>query len=563
MKISTRIILLVVSAVLVIGAGLTATAIYYQDQSVKYFLAEYEKSAYNGKMVELENEVAIVTGAIRSIYDEGQGAGLSDEAIQERIKQTFRGIRLFEDKSGYIFIYDYEGNVVLYPIKPQDEGGNKIAVQDSNGKYLIKELIEEAKKGGGIVKYYFPKTPDGKPLPKISYAGSFEPYHWMIGVGVYVDNIESELDVIRSTMAENSRSMLLGIALLAAVLITVIIIAALSLVRVKVIDPLKKLIERTADLASGDGDLTKKLEIRGHDELAEVSEYVNRFIEKVRILIADAKQMSSENSSVAHELSTTSLETGRRVEEATEIVSTTTRQSEKMQQQMQEGIREAQGRKESIGAAKSDLDDANQAVLKMTEQIQYSASTEVELAHRVDQLSQDAEQVKQILTIIGDIADQTNLLALNAAIEAARAGEHGRGFAVVADEVRKLAERTQKSLIEINSTINIIVQGIVESSDAMSKNANRVEELAGVAKDVESRISRTFGVISDATLLADQTVEGYMRNANDLGQMVGGIGKINAISTDNARSVEEIAAAAEHLNKMTESLNNKLSQFKT
>jgi methyl-accepting chemotaxis protein len=185
------------------------------------------------------------------------------------------------------------------------------------------------------------------------------------------------------------------------------------------------------------------------------------------------------------------------------------------------------------------------------------------LAQKIQQLSSDAEQVKNILDVIGDIAEQTNLLALNAAIEAARAGEHGRGFAVVADEVRKLAERTQKSLVEINATINVIVQSIMDSSEQMSVNSKKVEELASTANGVETKIHELFDIMNLATKVADNTVNNYIKTGDDMGHMIENVAKINNISTQNARSVEEIASAAEHLNKMTETLNNKLAEFRT
>lgn len=360
--------------------------------------------------------------------------------------------------------------------------------------------------------------------------------------------------------SQDLRNKLIYVSLIMTLVMLIIIWIAVKKI---ITNPLNNLIEKAKELSSGDGDLTRKLKIIGHDEIAQASEQINHFIDKVRALICDAKSLSSENSSISHELSTTSLQVEKLVEKSTTIVYDTTSKANAIREEMSQSIEKAKSGKEDMLKANSSLHLASNSIMELTEEIQRSSEVEIELASKIHQLSNDAEQVKSVLTVISDIADQTNLLALNAAIEAARAGEHGRGFAVVADEVRKLAERTQKSLIEINATINVIVQSIMDSSEQMNSNSKKIETLAHSASDVENKIKDTFVLIDAVTAISEQTVDNYIRTGNDLDSIISKISEITKISSENSRSVEEIAGAAEHLSKMTEDLNSKLGEFRT
>ncbi|GAA6991747.1 methyl-accepting chemotaxis protein TlpB [Helicobacter pylori] len=557
-SLGTRIVFVVLAALISLG-GLFIGFVKIMQKDVSAQLMEHlETGQYKKREKTLAYMTELLEQGIHGYYKNFDNATARKMALD-----YFK--RINDDKGMiYMVVVDKNGVVLFDPVNPKTVGQSGLSLQSVDGVYYVRGYLEAAKKGGGYTYYKMPKYDGGVPEKKFAYSHYDEVSQMVIAATSYYTDINTENQAITEGVGkvfnENTTKLFLWI------LTATIALAVLTLIyaKLRIVKRIDGLVLKINAFSHGDKDLRTKIEVDDHnDEISQVGRGVNLFVENARLIMEEIKGISILNKTSMDKLVQITQETQKSMKNSSTTLNSVKNKATDIASMMNASIEQSQGLRKRLIETQGLIKENKDAIGDLFSQITESAHTEEELSSQVEQLSRNADDVKSILDIINDIADQTNLLALNAAIEAARAGEHGRGFAVVADEVRNLAGRTQKSLAEINSTIMVIVQEINTVSSQMNLNSQKMERLSDMSKSVQETYEKMSSNLSSVVQDSNQSMDDYAKSGHQIEAMVSDFVEVEKVASKTLADSSDILNIATHVSETAMNLDKQVNLFKT
>lgn len=560
-SIKTRLLLVIVVA-LAGMLGITALALMGEKSSL-----------LDDRKIKTRHLVEAAQGVLTHFHELQKTGAMSEEDAKQAAISTIKGMRY--DGKEYFWINDFSTPVpkmIMHPTVPALDGkvldaekfncatslqaGLLGPIEKTNGKKNLFIAFNEVANtaGDGFVTYNWPKPKAGggtteELFSKLSYVKKFDGWNWLLGSGIYVDDVDS--------LFWNRTIWLTATVLGVTALIGILLVAMIR----SITHPLGELRDAMNAIQTTQ-DLSRRVTVHANDEIGEIghsfNEMLNSFqaiIQKVVVGVKDVME------SAAH-LSESSQHVAISSSQQSEAAATMAAAVEEMSVSIEHVADNSKGTYNIAQQAGTLSTQGGEIVNNAASEMSRIADSVNKSTQLIASLGEHSDQISAIVSVIKEIADQTNLLALNAAIEAARAGEQGRGFAVVADEVRKLAERTSKSTEEISAMIGSIQSGTANAVTSMEQGSLRVRDGVSMARQAGESMERIHSGADQVITSVSEIMEALHEQSSASGQVSSSVEKIARMTEQNSAEVQEIAHTAEHLEQLAASLQASVSQFK-
>jgi methyl-accepting chemotaxis protein len=514
-KISNKIIFLTGLSLFLMALLIVVPFTYITYKADERQIVDLEKRLNDNFDMVLKNEVETALSMLDAFSQKINNGTISEEDGKQMAADALRNLKY--GQSGYFWADTQSGVNIVLPGNPAVEGTNRIGSVDAHGNKFIVSILEKGLSGGGYSEYWFPKMGETEALPKRSYSKLFEPFGWVIGTGNYFDDIDAIVSSVREERQSDLEQRISAITTVAVVVLLVMLLVAYFIGK-RISSPIVALSGSTEAIANG--DLGNSVESKLNDEVGVLSKSIHKMVEQLRIIIGEISEGSSNVVAASGQMNS-----------ASQIIA--------------EGASEQAASSEEISTAIQQMVAnivQNSENASRAETITHSAMKGINDLKNVFKDTLDAMNVivTKASTIKG-ISTQTNLLALNAAVEAARAGEAGRGFSVVAGEVRKLSENTQKTAQEIDAVTQASLEVAMRSWDLLEKLLPEFQQTSMLVKEISVASSE------------QQTGANQINTA--IQQMVN-------VTSQNSAAAEELASSAEELASQAENLKESVGFFK-